>query len=142
MFHGMRLGTGDGIISLLYKYRKEKEMKKNNVSMDTAGFQYAVRIALRNGTASDVKDRIRKCFDNHLGKAEDISKDPYEMLFAGDEPLWNCLGEGMQLIGDHKDLIDSLRYCWWIDRDNMGETYDVVGEMREWYEKDRADGYI
>ena len=112
------------------------------VSLDTAGFQYAVRIALREGAAPDVKDRIRKCFDNYLGKAEDLSKNTDEMFFAGDESLWNCLGEGMQLIGDHKDLIDSLAYCWWIDRDNMGETYDVVDEMREWYEKDRADGYL
>ena len=112
------------------------------VSLDTAGFQYAVRIALKADAVSDAKDRIRKCFDNYLGKAEDLSKNPDEILFAGNEPLWNCLGEGMQLIGDHKDLIDSLAYCWWIDRDNMGETYDVVDEMREWYEKDRADGYL
>ncbi|MBO8469983.1 MAG: hypothetical protein IAA72_09405 [Spirochaetes bacterium] len=105
------------------------------VSFDTAGFQYAVRIALREGAAPDTKDRIRKCFDNYLGTAEDLSKNP-------DEMLWNCLGEGMQLIGDHLDLIDSLAYCWWIDRDNMGETYDVVDEMRELYEEDRRLGYL
>lgn len=120
---------------------EEIRMQKD-ISMDTAGFQYAVRIALKADAVPDAAQRIRKCFDNYLGKAEDLSKKPDEMLFAGDEPLWNCLGEGMQLIGDHKDLIDSLAYCWWIDRDNMGETYNVVDEMREWYEKDRADGYI
>ena len=48
----------------------------------------------------------------------------------------------MQLIGDHMNLIDSLRYCWWIERDNMGETYDVVDEMRELYEEDRRLGYL
>ena len=106
--------------------------KTTGNSVDTAGFQYAVRIALKADAVSDAKDRIRKCFDNYLGKAEDLSKNPDEILFAGNEPLWNCLGEGMQLIGDHLDLIDSLAYCWWIDRDNMGETYDVVDEMREW----------
>ena len=36
------------------------------VSMDTAGFQYAVRIALKEGSAPDAKDRIRNCFDNYL----------------------------------------------------------------------------
>lgn len=115
---------------------------KKEVSMDTAGFQYAVRIALKAEAVPDAGERIRKCFSNYLGKAEDISKDPGEMLFAGDEPLWNCLGEGMQLIGDHLDLIDSLEYCWWIDRDNMGETYDVVDDMRKWYRKDKEDGYL
>lgn len=114
----------------------------NVVNLDTAGFQYAVRIVIREGAAPDVKDRIRKCFDNYLGKADDISENPDELLFAGDEPLWNCLCEGMQLIGDHMDLIDSLRYCWWIERDNMGETYDVVDDMRKWYDKDREDGYL
>ena len=71
------------------------EALEKDVSMDTAGFQYAVRIALKADAVSDAKDRIRKFFDNCLGTAEDLSKNPDEMLFAGDEPLWNCLGEGM-----------------------------------------------
>lgn len=114
----------------------------DKISMDTAGFQYAVRIALKAGTSDDIRNRIIACFDNYLGKTDDISKDPDEMLFAGDEPLWNCLGEGMQLIGDHLDLIDSLAYCWWIDRDNMGETYDVIDDMRKCYWKDKEEGYL
>ena len=115
---------------------------ETEVSMDTAGFQYAVRIALKDGVSDDLRARIVACFDNYHGKADNISENPDELLFAGDEPLWNCLGEGMQLIGDHLDLIDSLAYCWWIDRDNMGETYDVVDEMRELYEEDRRLGYL
>lgn len=114
----------------------------NKISIDTAGFQYAVRIALKAGTSDDIRDRIIACFDNYLGKADDISENPDELLFADDEPLWNCLGEGMQLIGDHLDLIDSLAYCWWIDRDNMGETYDVIDDMRKWYWKDKEEGYL
>ena len=115
---------------------------KGEIIKDTEGFQYAVRIALKEGSAPDAKDRIRKCFDNYLGKADDISKNPDEMLFVGDEPLWNCLGEGMQLIGDHGDLIDSLRYCWWIDRDNKDETYDVIDDMKSCYEEDCRRGYL
>lgn len=114
----------------------------DKISMDTAGFQYAVRIALKDGISDDIRERIIACFDNYLGKADDISENPDELLFAGDEPLWNCLGEGMQLIGDHMDLINSLRYCWWIDRDNMGETYDVIDDMRKCYEEDRRLGYL
>lgn len=112
--------------------------EKNAVSMDTAGFEYAVRIALKDDAVPDARERIIACFDNYLGKAENISDGIDELLFAGDEPLWNCLGEGMLLIGDHLDLIDSLAYCWWIDRDNMGETYDVVDDMKECYEEDLA----
>ena len=119
-----------------------EDVQEKEVSMDTAGFQYAVRIALKDGISDDIKGRIMACFDNYLGKADDISENPDELLFAGDEPLWNCLGEGMQLIGDHMDLINSLRYCWWIDRDNMGETYDVIDDMRKCYDKDREDGYL
>ena len=118
-----------------------EDVQEKEISMDTAGFQYAVRIALKDGISDDIKGRIMACFDNYLGKADD-SENSDELLFAGDEPLWNCLGEGMQLIGDHLDLIDSLAYCWWIDRDNMGETYDVVDEMRELYEEDRRLGYL
>ena len=118
------------------------DVPENEVSLDTAGFQYAVRIALKDEATADQKKRIIACFDNYLGKADNISDDPEQLLFAGDEPLWNCLGEGMQLIGDHMDLINSLRYCWYIERDNMGETYDVVDEMRELYEEDRRLGYL
>lgn len=115
---------------------------ETEVSMDTAGFQYAVRSALKDGVSDDLRTRIVACFDNYLGKTDNISENPDELLFAGDESLWNCLCEGMQLIGDHMNLIDSLRYCWWIERDNMEETYDVVDDMRKWYDKDREDGYL
>lgn len=57
----------------------------DKISMDTAGFQYAVRIALKDGISDDIRERIIACFDNYLGKADDISENPDELLFAGDE---------------------------------------------------------
>ena len=64
---------------------------EKDVSMDTAGFQYAVRIALKDGVSDDLRTRIVACFDNYLGKTDNISENPDELLFAGDESLWNCL---------------------------------------------------
>ena len=49
------------------------DVPENEVSLDTAGFQYAVRIALKDEATADQKKRIIACFDNYLGKADNIS---------------------------------------------------------------------
>ncbi len=65
----------------------------------------------------------------------DRSDEPGVHVFEGDEIFYNCLYEGLALIGTDPEVLPYLSSCYWKDNVDPEESYEVLPSMQKWYKK-------
>lgn len=94
---------------------------------------YKSVIYIREDVPKDLLNKLSemadRAFDNRVGKAANISEDPYCFSFTGGEDLFGCLELGMLELEEQKDFLACVEAWKWIDEDNPGENSDILAEM-------------
>ena len=83
--------------------------------------KYKTIICLKDDVSGNqlqyVMETIEKSFVNRAGSLRNISNNPYEFVFEGDEDYYGCLQLGMLHLAEIKGFIDYIKSFEWVDTD-------------------------
>ena len=68
-------------------------------------------------------------FDNRVGRVQNVSDDPYKLVFQGGEEAYECLNLGMLNLWDNKNFVACVQSWDWIDEYEPDENCDVIKEL-------------
>lgn len=109
-------------------------------------FEYTLTIRFQDGLDSEkveaLSKAVKKAFDNRLGQMIDRSDKLGVHIFEGDEIFYNCLYEGLAIIGTDPEVLPYLSSCSWKDNTDPEESYEVLPSMRKWYDRLLAENEI
>ena len=93
---------------------------------------YRQIISIKEDTPADVLWKLAAIaeqeFDNRAGRVRNVSKEPYQFVFEGEEESFGCLNLGMFELWDKKDFVSYVQDWQWIDEE-PDESYDVIKEL-------------
>jgi len=96
---------------------------------------YKTVITFKNDISADVLQSLRetaeKAFDNRIGKAVNVSKNPYQCIFEGDEDMHCSLQHGNYLLHHTKGFLNFVEEWQWVDLEYPDESHCMLEAIAE-----------
>lgn len=90
---------------------------------------YSTVIEIKRNVTEDTLSKLRaaaeKAFTNRAGNVKNSSKDPYKLVFKGDEKDYGCLDLGVAELGFTDGFLKQVTSWQWLD-DDPRENCDVL----------------
>jgi len=76
-----------------------------------------IRKNLPFNAVNSIQNVAADAFDNRAGKLANISKDPYVLIFEGEEKDYGCLQLGILALDKEKEFMELVTMWDWIDEE-------------------------